>query len=281
MEVFDVRLSADGRTVTSLKLTAENKQVVEVWDSGKGTTCRVCLAADEHVTAFLQARLIDKNCLFACIKTIGGRHQLRAFEIGPNGEACDFWLQVDLTNEQDLLASSLYMGSDALYVSLQDHKLYKLEVLTALQANDFDSLDVSDHALEEYLPFGLAASARGVEVFHVCELENNSDEWRQSGQPPDLLAVVYHDGSIGIYDRATADLLKTVKNLPEPYSRLERELLEAAVLGDQLVLLANVRSALFRGPVLFYLDQTLEFQVRAQINLPTQASPIICASFSD
>ena len=45
-------------------------QIVEVWDSGKGTICRISLKKDERVTAFIQRRLIDKNCLFLCVKGI-------------------------------------------------------------------------------------------------------------------------------------------------------------------------------------------------------------------
>jgi len=63
-------LSADGRTVTAMKASDSNIQVIEVWDSGKGTICRISLKKDERVTTFLQSRLIDKNCLFVCVKGI-------------------------------------------------------------------------------------------------------------------------------------------------------------------------------------------------------------------
>jgi len=62
------------------------------------------MEANEQVTAFVQARLIDKNCLFVCVKSRNGpdgsqkHHELRGFEIARNGQSCDFWLRVDLTN---------------------------------------------------------------------------------------------------------------------------------------------------------------------------------------
>ena len=40
-DTFDTMLSADGRTVTSLKVENNGLQMVEVWDSGKGSICRV------------------------------------------------------------------------------------------------------------------------------------------------------------------------------------------------------------------------------------------------
>jgi len=65
---IDVRLSSDGRTVTSRRLRADNIEMLEVWDSGKGTICRVSMNAGEHIVTYVQARLIDKNCMFVCVK---------------------------------------------------------------------------------------------------------------------------------------------------------------------------------------------------------------------
>ena len=90
-ETFETKLSADGRTVTSMKASDDNMQVLEVWDSGKGTICRISLRKDERVTAFLQSRLIDKNCLFVCLKGIDQTnnnapyHELRTYEIAKDG----------------------------------------------------------------------------------------------------------------------------------------------------------------------------------------------------
>lgn len=69
-ETYETKLSADGRTVTSMKASDANVQVLEVWDSGKGTVGRICLEKDERVTTFVQGRLLNKNCLFACIRGI-------------------------------------------------------------------------------------------------------------------------------------------------------------------------------------------------------------------
>ena len=53
MSTYEVKLSEDGRTVTSLRLTDANTQVIEVWDSGKSSICRINFERDEQVTAFL------------------------------------------------------------------------------------------------------------------------------------------------------------------------------------------------------------------------------------
>ena len=53
---LESKLSADGRTVTVLKASKGGDkascQIVEVWDTGKGSICRVCYHAGETVTAF-------------------------------------------------------------------------------------------------------------------------------------------------------------------------------------------------------------------------------------
>ena len=99
-ETVEARLSSDGRTVTSLKAdNMDNSQLVEVWDSGKSSLCQVNLTSSGsgsssiRVTAFLQARLINKNCLFVCVKDQRldvleeGHHELRCYEIGRDGQS--------------------------------------------------------------------------------------------------------------------------------------------------------------------------------------------------
>jgi len=174
------------------------------------------------------------------------------------------------------------MGSDALYLNMQNSRLYKLDILKELQQNDFDSLTVSERFLSEYLAFELA-NGRDFDVFEVLELENESDVWRQSGQPPDLLCAVFDNCCIEIFDRTTGDLLKIVKGLPPQYSKIQsRRLLSVAVRGDQLVVLVELRSQTFHGPLLLYLDEKLEYGVRAQINMPQgQPGLILAASFTD
>ena len=50
---YETKLSADGRTVTAMKASDSNVQIMEVWDSGKGTICRISLKSEERVTTFL------------------------------------------------------------------------------------------------------------------------------------------------------------------------------------------------------------------------------------
>lgn len=91
MDTYRYQLSSDGRTVASLRLSSDNLHLIEVWDSGKSVICRVCMNPNEHITAFVQARLINKNCLFVCVKIREGqsatneRHELRGYEIASNG----------------------------------------------------------------------------------------------------------------------------------------------------------------------------------------------------
>ena len=70
-ETYSAKLSTDGRTVTSMRLTEDNIQLIEVWDTGKGTICRVDFEQNEQVQDYLQVRLINKNLLFACVKRLG------------------------------------------------------------------------------------------------------------------------------------------------------------------------------------------------------------------
>ncbi len=122
---------------------------------------------------------------------------------------------MDLDNPQQLLARSLYIGSDALYVNLDSKILYKINILQDLHDNDFDSLEVTRRSLQEFLPIHLQDG----EVFSVHELENTSDVWGAKGLvASDLLVVAYQDNTIEIFDRITADSLKLIQQLPNPFS---------------------------------------------------------------
>ena len=73
------------------------------------------------------------------------------------------------------------MGSDALYVNFSGRQLYKVDILSELHENDFDSLEVMERQLAEFLAFPLEHGAQA-EVFRVLELENESDVWKQTGR---------------------------------------------------------------------------------------------------
>ena len=67
-----------------------------------------------------------------------------------------------------------------------------------------------------------------------------------------------------IFDRTSTDLLKTEDRMPARFAGcMYREVIQVDVMGDQLVMLANLRSQTFRGPVLVYLDDSLQIQARA------------------
>ena len=106
-----------------------------------------------------------------------------------------------------------------------------------------------------------------MEVTHVCELKNESDAWRILGNAEDLICVLFTDCSVKIYDITTGDLLKTLNQLPLPFtaeSLTQCDLLDAAICGDQLVVFAMVgQGHSFSGPVLLYLDDRLEYCLRA------------------
>ena len=94
-------MSTDGRTVTSHKANnMDNSQLIEVWDSGKSSLCQVNIGSSGsgvggsiRVTSFLQSRLINKNCLFVCVKNTQldvleeGHHEMRCYEIGKDGQS--------------------------------------------------------------------------------------------------------------------------------------------------------------------------------------------------
>ena len=189
----------------------------------------------EHITSFTQARLINKNCLFVCVKSRDSeqqeRHELRGFEIARDGQTCDFWLRVDLFNEERRTATDLYMGSDALYINLSNQALSKLDVLKELHDNDFDSLEVTDRLLSEFPKFELHHGQHS-DVVSAIELENESDSWRQHGQPPDLLCCVYKDGCVEVFDRTTTDLLKTEDGMQARFAGSYKEVIQVEVMGD-------------------------------------------------
>lgn len=142
-ETYDAKLSTDGLTVTSLKVADNGLQMLEVWDSGKGSICRVQLQDGQNVTAFLQERLFDKNFLFICIKGRQGELQmLQSYEIGKDGETCDHWLTVDLSTPTNLRAIDLYLGAGALYVNMDSQYLSKLEIIQEMRENTFDDFTV-------------------------------------------------------------------------------------------------------------------------------------------
>ena len=59
------------------------------------------------------------------------QHDLRCYEIGKDGESCDYWLNIDLTRGVGggLYASDLYLGSNALYVNMGHKSVYKLDII--------------------------------------------------------------------------------------------------------------------------------------------------------
>ena len=199
-ETYDAKLSSDGLTVTCLKVADNGLQMIEVWDSGKGSICRVKLQDGQNVTAFLQERLVDKNFLFICLKERQGDLQvLQSFEIGKDGETCDHWLTVDLSTPTDLRATDLYLGAGALYVNMGSQCLFKLEIIQEMYENTFDDFTVIQRNLIDSMYFNLGAED-GVEVFKACELENTSDAWRHLGNSKDLLVVIFSDCQAMIFD---------------------------------------------------------------------------------
>lgn len=153
-----------------MRASDNNIQVLEVWDSGKGTICRISLKKDERVTTFLQSRLIDKNCLFVCIKGIdqannnASYHVLRTYEIGKDGQTCDHEMEVDLTTRRMLTATDLFIGADALYINMSSRELYKLEIFEEILEKEMDDYVVIEHALSNYMAFDLGEDNGSVDV---------------------------------------------------------------------------------------------------------------------
>ena len=176
---YEAKLSACGRTVTSLKSADNGLQMIEVWDTGKGSICRVSFSVGEEVKAFLQLRYGDKNCLFISVKSRerGGSCEVRGYTISKNGEICDQCLTIKLELATDI-ATGLYMGSDALYVEMSGKCLYRTKVMDIMLNNDANSIldDVECRITDNSHVYLLGGPAK--DVFSVNELQNQSETWR-------------------------------------------------------------------------------------------------------
>ena len=162
------------------------------------------------------------------------------------------------------------MGADALYVNFDSKHLIKLTRVFSDLLNDDgnDECSVIESKISYYQVFNLFIEGEcNQEVTHVCELKNESDAWRTLGNAEDLICVVFEDCSVKIFDIATGDLLKVIDQFPLPFTKEflnQCEVLDAAVCGDQLVVLTMLGQGLsFNGPVLLYLDDRLEYCIRA------------------
>ena len=134
-ETYDTKLSADGRTVISKKSDDRTQNMLEVWDAGKGTICRVYFDIREQITDFHLERLIDRNFLFVCVTNM-----MRCYEIGPDGETCDHIMDVNLVLPGNPTAIGLYLGSEALYVNMNNRQLFQVKIL-----HDLVNYDKSDN----------------------------------------------------------------------------------------------------------------------------------------
>ena len=123
-------------------------QRLQVWDSGKGSLCRVRLDPGDATTTFLQERLIEKNFLFVAVKrqmiapSQPKHHVLLCHEIGKDGQTCDRVICVDLATPDNLTANGLFLGTDALYVNMGNRFLYKVKIIKDLHENTMDVLEV-------------------------------------------------------------------------------------------------------------------------------------------
>ena len=272
-----------------MKASDDNIQVLDVWDSGKGTICRISLKKDERVTAFLQSRLTDKNCLFVCIKGIDQTnnhtpyHELRTYEIGKDGQTCDHEMVVDLTTPSMLTATNIFIGADALYINMSSRELYKLEILQEILQKEMDDYVVIEHRLTNYMAFDLGEDNGSASVTQMFELENQNEALQRSGYSDDLVCVIFADCTIKVYDTVNGELVRDLNELPAPFyhnNLTQCEVMEAAVKGDQLVIIAELALSgqNFRGPVLLYLDERLEYCIRAQLHMPQESVGALCTA---
>ena len=78
----------------------------------------------------------------------------------------------------------------------------------------------------------------------------------------------------------TGELVRVLSDLPAPFQHqnlTQCMVLEAAVKGDQLVIAAELGLAhKFRGVVLMYLNDNLEYCVRAKIHLQRESVGSLC-----
>lgn len=92
---------------------------------------------------------------------------MRGYEIGKHGQACDHWLTIDLATPCQLTATSLFLGSDALYINMSCRQLFKLDILEAMRENTFEDTTVLEGSLANALAYDLGENSR-VDVHSVC-----------------------------------------------------------------------------------------------------------------
>ena len=136
--------------------------MLEVWDAGKGTICRVYFDIREEITEFHLERLIDRNFLFVCLTNM-----MRCYEIGSDGETCDHVMDVNLVLPGNPTAIGLYLGSDALYLNMNNRQLFQVTILNDLIHNDKSEFYVLERNLCDYMAFDLGENK---EVFKITEL---------------------------------------------------------------------------------------------------------------
>lgn len=189
---------------------------------------------------------------------------------------------VDLTTPSMLTATDIFIGADALYINMSSRELFKLDVLQEIQNKEMDDYVVIEHRLANYMAFNLGEDNGSVNVTRVCELENTNEALQRSGYSMDLVCVIFADCTIKVFDTVNGELIRDLNQLPAPFYQnnlSQCEVIEAAVRGDQLVVVAELAlGQSFRGPVLLYLDERLEYSVRAQLHMPRERTGILCSA---
>ena len=184
-----------------------------------------------------------------------------------------------------LTAESVFLGADALYVNMSDRLVFKMDKVVELMHEDIDDeFAIVRLNITDFLAFSVASNTQSsAAVAQVCELDNESEFWRHLGNSPFLLCVLLADTSLVVYDRETAGVLQRLDglaDLPEPLNRdvAQNNCIEAAICGDQLIVLASVQTRGFKGPVLLYLNERLRYCLRAYSGLPKEQLGEICAA---
>lgn len=84
-------------------------------------------------------------------------------------------MSVDLTTALNLTATDLFIGADALYVSMASRQIYKLTIFKEILEKEVDDFNVIEHSLSEFMAFELGEDNANLHVASLCELENQNE----------------------------------------------------------------------------------------------------------
>ena len=85
-----------------------------------------------------------------------GHHELRCYEVGKDGRAVDHVVMVNLASAENYTATSIHLGSNALYLNMNDQLVYKIDtIIQELNDNDMGDGGVAEYDIGDFGYFEL------------------------------------------------------------------------------------------------------------------------------